>query len=407
MMDQELNLPLHGMAKSDTYLTKQFALLCLSSALFFGSFNMVIPELPDYLTSLGGEEYKGLIISLFTLTAMVSRPFSGKLTDTIGRIPVMVFGSAVCVVVAILYPLLASVSGFLTLRLLHGMSTGFKPTATAAYVADIVPDNKRGEAMGVLGVFTSTGMAIGPSIGGWVSASFSIDVVFYLSSLVGLLSVLVIIGMKETVEEKQPFKWNLLRVSWREFYEPRVIGPSVTFLLTAFSFGIVLTMVPDLSKHVGLANKGVFFTVFVIASLAVRLIAGKASDRFGRVKVLMVSALSIAVAMLAIGFASNAFQLMVAAGLFGLAVGMNSPTIFAWTIDLSDTQHRGRAMATMYIALEIGIGSGAFLSAEIYQNKVGNFGWSFWIGTCLALVAFIYLVIWNNYFSAKYKNAPS
>ncbi len=53
---------------------------------------MIIPELPSYLTKLGGGEYKGLIISLFTLTAMISRPFSGKLTDKIGRIPVMVLG---------------------------------------------------------------------------------------------------------------------------------------------------------------------------------------------------------------------------------------------------------------------------------------------------------------------------
>ncbi len=391
------------MNQSETYLTKQFALLCASSALFFGSFNMVIPELPDYLTSLGGEDYKGLIISLFTLTAMASRPFSGKLTDTIGRIPVMVFGSAVCVVVALLYPLLASVSGFLTLRFLHGMSTGFKPTATAAYIADIVPDSKRGEAMGVLGVATSSGMAIGPAIGGWVASISSIDMVFYLSSFIGLISVLVIIGMKETVPEKQPFQWKLLKVNWREFYEPRVLGPSITFLLTAFSFGIVLTIVPDLSKHLGLDNKGLFFTIFVIASLAVRLIAGKASDRFGRVKVLKVSALSIATAMLTIGFSENAFQLMLAAALFGLAVGMNSPTIFAWTIDLSDTKFRGRAMATMYIALEIGIGSGAFLSAEIYANNPNNFGWSFWIGTILSLIAFAYLTVWQRLFAKKYE----
>jgi MFS family permease len=390
------------MNQSETYLTKQFALLCVSSALFFGSFNMVIPELPDYLTGLGGEDYKGLIISLFTLTAMASRPFSGKLTDTIGRIPVMVFGSAVCVIVALLYPLLASVSGFLTLRFLHGMSTGFKPTATAAYIADIVPDSKRGEAMGILGVATSSGMAIGPAIGGWVASISSIDVVFYLSSFIGLISVLVIIGMKETVPEKQPFQWKLLKVNWREFYEPRVLGPSITFLLTAFSFGIVLTIVPDLSKHLGIDNKGLFFTIFVIASLAVRLIAGKASDRFGRVKVLKVSALSIATAMLTIGFAENAFQLMFAAALFGLAVGMNSPTIFAWTIDLSDTKFRGRAMATMYIALEIGIGSGAFLSAEIYDNNPNNFGWSFWIGTILSLIAFAYLIVWQRLFAKKY-----
>jgi len=60
---------------------------------------MIIPELPAYLTSLGGGEYKGLIISVFTLTAAISRPFSGKLADTIGRIPVMVIGAGVCFIV--------------------------------------------------------------------------------------------------------------------------------------------------------------------------------------------------------------------------------------------------------------------------------------------------------------------
>ena len=104
--------------QKETYFTKQFWLLCLSGALFFSSFNMIIPELPDYLTQLGGADYKGLIISLFTLTAMLSRPFSGKLTDKIGRIPVMVFGSSVCFVVSMMYPLISSVSGFLLLRFL-------------------------------------------------------------------------------------------------------------------------------------------------------------------------------------------------------------------------------------------------------------------------------------------------
>ena len=69
-----------------------FWLMCLSSFLFFLSFNLLLPELPDHLTRLGGGEYKGYIIALFTLTVAISRPFSGKLADTVGRIPVMVFG---------------------------------------------------------------------------------------------------------------------------------------------------------------------------------------------------------------------------------------------------------------------------------------------------------------------------
>jgi MFS family permease len=88
---------------------------------------------------MGGAEHKGLIISLFTLTAGISRPFSGRLTDRVGRIPVMVFGSLVCVICGFLYPVFVTVVPFLLLRLGHGFSTGFKPTGTAAYIADIVP----------------------------------------------------------------------------------------------------------------------------------------------------------------------------------------------------------------------------------------------------------------------------
>ena len=140
-----------------TIFTVQFWLLGLSSFLFSSSFNMLIPELPAHLSAMGGAEYKGLIIGLFTLTAGLSRPFSGRLTDTVGRVPVMVFGSLVCFVCGFLYPVFTTVVPFLALRLAHGFSTGFKPTGTSAYVADIVPANRRGEALGVHGICMGVG----------------------------------------------------------------------------------------------------------------------------------------------------------------------------------------------------------------------------------------------------------
>ena len=76
----------------------------------------MIPELPDYLTSLGGSEYKGYIIWLFTLSAAISRPFSGRLADTIGRIPVMVFGAGVCFILGFIYPAVGTIFGFLQLQ---------------------------------------------------------------------------------------------------------------------------------------------------------------------------------------------------------------------------------------------------------------------------------------------------
>ena len=92
---------------------------------------MMIPELPSYLSAMGGSAYKGWIIALFTITAGISRPFSGKLADTVGRLPVMYIGTLACVICSTLYPVFGFVAGFLALRFFHGFSTGFKPTGTA------------------------------------------------------------------------------------------------------------------------------------------------------------------------------------------------------------------------------------------------------------------------------------
>ena len=371
----------------------QFWLLCLSTFLFFTSFNMIIPELPAYLTSIGGEDYKGFIISLFTLTAGISRPFSGKLADTIGRVPVMIFGSVVCVVCAILYPFFGTIWGFFLLRLVHGFSTGFQPTGTSAYVADLVPYHRRGEAMGLLGLFVSLGFAVGPALGSYIAAWSTVEIMFYSSSASALASVLVLIGMKETLNNSQRFSRGHLKINKRDVYEPLVFSPSLVMMLTGFSFGMILTIIPDFSDFLKISNRGVFFTTFTIASLTVRVLAGKASDRFGRVNVLKVATISLAVAMYLIGAAHSFWSFIIAAVIFGLASGISSPTIFAWTIDLSPEQHRGRGMATMFIALEIGIGSGALISGWLYSNDPSMFSSTFWLGAILAFIAFLYLTL--------------
>ncbi len=378
-------------APKQSIYTFQFVLLCLSGFLFFGSFNLIIPELPNYLTSLGGEDYKGLIIALFTLTAGLSRPFSGKLADKVGRVPVMIVGALVSGVAALMYPIVSSVFAFFLLRFFHGFSTGFKPTGTSAYVADIIPVDRRGEAMGILGFFSSMGMAVGPAIGAWLASSFSLNVMFYVSSAFAVSSVAILIGMKETLPHRETLRADHFMIKPSDIYEPRVFPAALFMLLCLYAFGAILTIIPDFSEHLNIQNKGLFFTTFTLSSLLVRFLAGKASDIYGRVPVLKVAALLLVVAMLLVGFASSQSQLLTAAFIFGLGVGAGSPTAFAWTIDLSDEQHRGRGIATMYIALEIGIGVGAFCSGLLYQNSIDNMPIVFGTAALLALMAFIYL----------------
>ena len=82
---------------------------------------------------------------------------------------------------------------------------------------------------------------------------------------------------------------------------------------------------------------------------------------------------------------------------FGVAVGMNTPTIYAWTIDLSLDKARGKGLATMYIALEVGIGLGAFIAGYIYANDISNLRVAFIVCAAAAFLGFLFLTFGLNW----------
>jgi len=353
---------------------------------------MLIPELPNYLSNLGGAEYKGLIIALFTLTAGLSRPFSGKLTDTIGRKPVLMIGAMVCVLSGFFYPILTSVSGFLLLRLVHGFSTGFSPTAIATYVSDIIPKHKLGEAMGIQGLCFSTGLALGPALGSYIKLYTDYNTLFYSSSAMALMAILLVIRVKETLQNKQQFNIKSLKISSSDILAKEALPAALITFVSYLGFGVVLTLIPDWSTHLGIVNKGTFFIAFTLASVVVRIIAGKVSDTYGRIIVLKIGLLVLIIALFLVGFLTSKNGLLFGAITYGLAMGILSPTINAWTIDLSHPLAKGKSIATMYIALEAGIGFGALFSGWYYQDVITNIPLTFYTCSIFAVFGYIYLL---------------
>ncbi len=378
--------------KKQSIYSKGFILVCISSLLFSASYNMLIPELPSYLSSLGGAEYKGLIISLFTLTAGLSRPFSGKLSDTIGRKPVMIIGAIVCIVCGLFYPILTSVSGFLFLRLVHGFSTGFSPTAIAAFVSDIIPKNRLGEAMGIQGICFGTGLALGPALGSYIKLYSSYDMLFFSSSLVAFISILLVLKIHETLDNKESFKMVHLKVSKDEIIAKEAIPAAIITFVSYLGFGIVLTLIPDWSEHLGFINKGTFFIIFTISSLFIRIIAGKTSDVYGRKIVIIIGLTILIFSLVFMGMFETKNGLLIGAIFYGFAMGILSPTINAWTIDLSNPLHKGRSIATMYIALEAGIGLGALFSGWYYMNVMSRIPTILYCCSAIVLVGLIYML---------------
>lgn len=368
-----------------------FWVLSFAMFLFMTSFNLIMPELNHFITDLGGESQKGLIISLFTISAGLSRPFSGKLSDTIGRKRVMIIGLLICFVVSLLYPLSFSVWFFLLLRFFHGFSAGFLPTGATALVTDLLPSESRGQGMGIWGTFISLGIGVGQYLGSFIYISLGMNNLFMISSGIAVVSGILIFYIQETLPSPKQFEVNHLKITIKDIFEPSVLPAATVMFLTATCSGIIFVLTPDMSTFLGIENKGWFFGLYVISTIVVRLFSGKLSDKIGRRKTLLIGISFLIISMFMIGFSKNQTMYTISSIVFGIATGISSPTLFAWTADLSHQDRRGVGAGTMFIALEAGIFVGSMSTIYAYDNTLQSIPKGFILGACLALVAMIFL----------------
>lgn len=385
------------------------------------SFNLLLPEMNAYLTGLGGEEYKWMILGLWTLAAAIARPFSGKIADNFSRKSVMYFGILVSVLICFLYPYFITVTGFLILRFFHGFSTGFHPTGATALIADTVPKGKRGEAMGLFGVTISLGFSGGNAIGGPIKLSFGMEGLFMTGAILGLFSFVLLFFVLEKkkkeirgsesgdqsilsaaeLEFREPL-WRRILPKWNEIIAPEVVQPSVIMFVTAMVSGIYLVSVPDFSEHLGLENKGMFYLVNVSFMVITRFLSGKFYDRYGARRNLNVGLGLMIIGALVTGTSTTVAQFLFSSIIYGVASSICSPALFAWTADLANPAFKGRGMSTMFIALELGIASGAYLTQIVYNNNYDNFFYLFLTTAFLCAAGMIYLFL-----TRRIKNAIS
>ena len=360
---------------------------------FMTSFNLILPELNNYISILDGADKKGLIITLFTISAAISRPFSGKLADTIGRKKVIYLGIICSFFVMLIYPFSYSVLFFLILRFLHGFSAGFAPTGATALLTDLIPEKSRGHAMGIWGTFISLGIGVGQTLGSWIYLSFGFTILFLIGALFSLIAFILVFWIKETLVNPQEFNFKLLRITWKDVFEPNVLPAAFVMLLSAMCSGMIFVLTPDLSTYLGISNKGFFFGIYVIATILIRLLTSSLSDRIGREKTLLIGCFILVISMLLVGTSNSIVSYIFAAIIFGIATGITSPTMFAWTADLSHEDRRGVGAGTMFIALEFGIMFGALLTLVSYDSTKSTIFITFLIGAIMATIACIYLIV--------------
>lgn len=359
---------------------------------FMLSFNLILPEMNQYISALGGASYKGSIIFLFSIAAGISRPYAGKLADIMGRKKTMNIGLLITIIVSLSYPFTRSIGLLFALRFIHGLSAGFSPTSATALLTDLLPEKRRGAAMGIWGTFISLGIGIGQALGSYIFSHSNYDVLFLCAAGFGFITVILSAFIEETLVKKQAFCWSILKLKTEDIIEKPVKPAALIMFLTAISSGMIFVLTPDVSDFLQIGNKGYFFGIYVLTTIIMRLFFSSLSDRIGREQTLLIGCLFLILSMLLLANAQTQMSYTLAAAVFGLATGISSPTLFAWTADLSLPERRGTGSGTMFIALEGGILFGSGLTFVFYKNTLNSAQLLFDISAGFALVAVIALI---------------
>jgi MFS family permease len=167
---------------------------------------------------------------------------------------------------------------------------------------------------------------------------------------------------------------------------------AVGLLPVAFAFGTFLTISPDFVGSLGYVYKGSFNTIIVFASISMRLIAGRASDRHGRVPLLLIGGAMLAVGMFGLSVAETKASAAFFGVIYGMSIGINMPTIMAWTADLAKPGKVALALGTMLMSLEVGIGVGAVFSGSQFQGDLSVIPSLYGAAGVFGLVGFV--VLW-------------
>jgi MFS family permease len=359
-------------------LPRNFWLMSIGSLLFFLSFNILLPELPGVLKKMGGGEYIGFILPAFALSALLARPFSGWVTDRLGRKHAMVGGALFCVIAGVLYPWAQTIWLFFLIRFLHGFSTGFSPTGFTAFTTDVVSENRRGEALGWQGIFSNSGTAAGYALGAWLMLWWGQNGLFISSSVLAIGAIFIFTLLPETRPDKQTLEQDGGFFYWKAWQ------PGLLMMLVCIPLGALLTVMPDYTAGLGFENKGIFLTIYIGSSLLVRVFSGKLSDRLGRATGVAIGT-SFQVCAMIMLFYNKAF--FTAAVLYGIGQGFNAPSLFAWAGDVSTISTRGRSLSMLFMALEIGIIIGGLGSGWILNRSSTGYHWVFGFCSIASIMA--------------------
>jgi MFS family permease len=331
----------------------------LANAFAFFAFDILLPTLPLFLSKYGGLDVSqiGIIIGSFTFSAIIIRPFTEFFTDRFGKKNVLIASILICLISTLGYYVATSFILAFSVRILHGFGFGLAVTILSALAAEIVPKERRGEGMGMIGNGTTVALALSPFAGLWLFDSFHPFILFIIAgiSLVIFLTCICFISFPENITRILPKETSFLK----SLIEPSAVFPSFLMLLFGICIGGVISFMALYAKELNIEGVAWFYFVNTVSGFLIRFISGKVFDRKGHAWVLIPSAVSIIIGFILLYQATSLSGLLIAAVLYGMGTGSLFPSLQAWALNNVAPERFTKVTAMFFNSFDLGIGGGS------------------------------------------------
>lgn len=340
---------------SDKIWTRDFIFVCLSNFFIFAGFQMTLPTLPLFVNELGGnDEFIGLIVGVFTFSALLIRPWAGHVLETVGRRGVFLAGLAIFVVSVGSFAFTSSIILLFIMRIIQGLGWGLSTTAVGTIATDLIPPKRRGEGMGYYGLAGNVAMAFGPALGLTLVVVLDFSKTFTIAALGGLIALIIAFFIRYKPIERVKTKSKKMNI-----VEKSALAPSILLFFLTMTFGGIASFLPLYTAQEGIKGIELYFTVFAFSVMITRTFAGKLYDIKGHKAIYIPSSLLILAAMLDLALLENEWMLLSAAFLFGTGFGSVQPALQAWAVQDAPANRKGMANATFFSFFDLGVGFGA------------------------------------------------
>jgi MFS family permease len=381
--------------------TRDFILMCIVALFLSVAFYFLIPTLPGYLSYFikADNAEIGIILSAYTVSALLIRPVAGYALDRYGRKMIYLISFFIFSLMFGGYAIAGTFMFFLLLRFAHGLLWGITTTSSSTIIVDLIPYQRRGEGLGYYGLAMTISMALGPFLSVIiVGKNLNYDTLFFSSMILSVAGVILAMFIRYP---EAPAQEKLRSFSIASLFEKRSFVPSLNILILMISYGGLISFITLYGKEIGVDYPGNFFISFAAGILISRTTSGKIFDKHGPSLIVPLGIILLIAGFPILALVKNLIGYFLSAFILGMGVGIIFPTSQAITNNLVEKERRGVANSTLFTAYDLGIGTGMFVIGSI-SDTIGLTN-SFILGSIINIIGLAYFFLFTLPYYKKHR----